>query len=153
MKYTESINQLLESLSQKTGGDKLILNEKNAAFTWLSGMLFSFILSEEDEDTPRELFCIVHISPFPDSTNETLHPLLLQLLQDNNAWSNTGGGILGVDDDTGFLCLSLRLDPLQETPEMFIEKIACIYQISLQWQTRLSTQTATAATSLLEEQL
>lgn len=146
MKYINNTNMLLEGLSQYTGGKAFTLDKNGCSFVSLSEMLFSFILSDEDENFQCELICIAHIAPLPENNDEVSCDLLIQLLKDNHVWSNTAGGIFGFDDKTGFICLSLRLDPLQQTPELFAQKIACLYQVALTYKSRLSVESGTTTT-------
>ncbi|KAA1279962.1 MULTISPECIES: CesT family type III secretion system chaperone [Citrobacter] len=146
MKYINSINMLLSDLGKYIDCKDLTLNNNGSTFVFLSDMLFSFILSDEDENYQRELICIIHIAPLPKRNDEISRNLLIQLLQGNHAWSNTGGGILGFDDQTGFICLSLRLNPLQQTTEIFSAKIARLYQIASEYKSRLAVENSTAVT-------
>lgn len=90
MMYTERANLLLSELSQYLDGEHPVLDESNYAFIWLSDMLFSFTLAGEDEGEKRDILCVVHICPFPYCDDGTAYDLLLRLLHDNHAWSNTG---------------------------------------------------------------
>lgn len=149
MTFTERTQALLQTLSEQTGGKGVVYNDGNVAHIWLSGMLFVFVAGDADEEGREDLMCIVYIAALPDHNDETLHMLLLRLLQSNHAWNNTGGGILGLDAETGFVCLSLLLDPQTETGEGFLAKIACIYQISLEWRSQLIAEGSGISASLL----
>ncbi|WP_334645526.1 type III secretion system chaperone [Escherichia marmotae] len=137
MMYRERANLLLSELSQYLDDEHPVLDESNYAFTWLSDMLFSFTLVEEDEEETREILCVVHICPFPYCDDGMAYDLLLQLLHDNYAWSNTGGGVLGIDEQTGFVCLCLQVDMFSLEQNEFAGRIACIYRIVQAWRARL----------------
>ncbi|EEA7255027.1 type III secretion system chaperone [Salmonella enterica subsp. enterica] len=137
MMYTERANLLLSELSQYLDGEHPALDESNYALTWLSDMLFSFSLAGEDEEEKREILCVVHICPFPYCDDGTAYDLLLRLLHDNYAWSNTGGGVLGIDEQTGFVCLCLQVDMFSLEQNEFAGRIACIYRIAQAWKARL----------------
>lgn len=137
MMYTEHANLLLRELSQYLDGEHPVLGESNYTFALLSDMLFSFTLAGGDEEEKREILCVVHICPFPYSNDNTAYEFLLQLLHDNHAWSNTGGGVLSIDKQTGFVCLCLRVDMFTLEQNEFARRIACIYRIAQAWKERL----------------
>ncbi|EIC3513040.1 type III secretion system chaperone [Salmonella enterica] len=137
MMYTERANLLLSELSQYLDGEYPVLDESNYAFIWLSDMLFSFTLAGEDEGEKRDILCVAHICPFPYCDDGTAYDLLLRLLHDNHAWSNTGGGVLGIDEQTGFVCLCLQVDMFSLEQNEFAGRIACIYRIAQAWKARL----------------
>ncbi|EHE9227768.1 type III secretion system chaperone [Salmonella enterica] len=135
--YIKRANLLLSEIGRYLDDGNLVLDENNCAFVWLSNMLFSFTLAEDDEEEKQEIICVVHICPFPCSDDKITYDFLLQLLCDNHAWKNTGGGMFGIDEQTGFVCLCLQVDIFSLEVNEFPERIACLYLIALEWRERL----------------
>ncbi|WP_336241622.1 type III secretion system chaperone [Citrobacter freundii] len=138
VEYKEKFTNLVSALGRHTGGTTPTVNDNGVSFFSLSDMLFSFILSDPDDKNHQELICIIHIAPLSNENIDNSRSLYLHILKDNHSWRNTAGGIFGFDEQTECLCLSLRLDLLTESEDSFLAKIACAYQISLEWKNRLT---------------
>ncbi len=98
--------QVLAAVSQLVE-QPLAFSAQGQATLALEQIPFTFSFSE----AYPALFCQAEIGPV--DTNDTA--LMEKLLQANHLWSNTAGGVLGIDPARAWLCLSWRVDlPLAE---------------------------------------
>jgi hypothetical protein len=120
----------------------LHLGMEGAVSAEILGSLFTFNFSEETE----ELVSCACIGALPaDAKREEI---LCDFMQGNYAWAGTGGGILGLDAESGLLCLSRRFSPDREVAQGFIEKIAQQAGLAQYWQSRLAPKETISAAAV-----
>lgn len=131
MTAREHANAQLKALSDFAGLAPLALDENDAALADIHGLLFAFAYSDEAE----ELASCVYIGPPP--VGDKREDFLREVMEGNYAWAGTDGGILGLDPDTGMICLSRRYSPDNASDQDFIEKIARQASLAEYWKKRL----------------
>ncbi len=111
MNYYEKADNLLVGLSRHIGLKEPQHLDKYGE-TWLvsEGKKFLFRLNE----IQRELTVSAYIAPLSGENTKKL--VLRELLSSNFFWANTGGGVLGLDNTSGWICLSntYKLDSTAE---------------------------------------
>jgi hypothetical protein len=125
-------NTLLAALCEYRGAEAIALDKEDKAGLDMDGRLFVFAYSEELE----ELLSLAYIAPLPD--NAQRGELLRELLRGNYAWAGTDGGILGLDESSGWICLSKRYRPEQLEPGEFLAKIAVQAGLVDHWRKTLT---------------
>lgn len=139
----EQANSLLRALAEHLGGaDALELDETDAVRLSLGGFLFVLAYSRECE----ELISVAYIAPLP--RDERRPALIRQIMEGNYAWAGTGGGILGLDEDSGYLCLSRRHVPGSGNASDFIRAVAGQYTLCGYWRGRLEPEQNVPAGSM-----
>lgn len=131
-------NILLQALCEYRGVEQIALDNEDRAELDIDDRLFVFAYSEEVE----ELLSLAYIAPLPK--DERRGELLRELLRGSYAWAGTGGGILGLDAESGWVCLSKRYQPQWEEPVAFLAKIATQAGLVDHWREVLSTSTTPA---------
>lgn len=102
----------------------------------LEGVPFDLLLSEES----AELLSIARIAPLPDEDAQR-REALDELMRGNYAWGGTGGGVLGLDDESGLVCLCGRFFLPTGTPLEFRETLARQAALAAYWKKRLLPET------------
>lgn len=141
MTTRDHTDALLAALFEYMAADPPRLDENDAAFVEILDFVFAFAFSEE---TGELASCAYIGMPVEDRREEALR----ELMQGNYAWSGTGGGILGLDADSGLVCLSQRFFPGRETPASFIEKIARQAGLARYWRKRLEPEQTVSAAAM-----
>lgn len=134
MNTREHANALLKALSDFTGMEPLALDENDAALADINGVLFVFAYSDEAE----ELASCVYVGRPPAGNKRA--EVLREVMEGNYAWAGTDGGILGLDPDTGMICLCRRYAPDNANPQDFIEKVARQTALAEYWKKRLAPE-------------
>lgn len=125
MDLREHVHQLLGLVSETlglAGGGTLALDQHNECILALSeDLLFIFYL----EESTQMLLINIPVAPLPPAPAR--EEVLMELMGANYCWSRTEGGTFGLDQDTGFICLSypveLPLEP-RDLIKTIIEKLA-----------------------------
>jgi hypothetical protein len=114
-------SNLLRALAEYTGEQNLELREDEPLTLTLGGRFFTFVYDGETE----ELLSMAYVAPLPPlSAGQRREETLRDLLRGNYAWAGTDGGVLGLDKDSDWICLSRRCLPEQESPASFRAKVA-----------------------------
>jgi hypothetical protein len=111
-------NTLLQALCEYRGVETVTLADEVKVDMDIDGRLFVFAYSEETE----ELLSLAYIAPLPQNARKG--ELLRELLRGSYAWAGTDGGILGLDQENGWVCLSRRYRPERLEPGEFLAKTA-----------------------------
>jgi hypothetical protein len=112
-------NELLAVLAKNVGLGFLSLNKiTDEAVLEIGPVPIHFVLSEET----GELVSIARITSLPEE-RRARSEALVSLMEANYAWSGTGGGILGLEEESGFICLSQRYNLSAMRPTVFEEQI------------------------------
>lgn len=130
----ERADGLLRALSEYLAADGLTLDENDAALLSLDTFLFAFVYSAENE----ELASCAYIAPLPEDGRKA--DAIREIMEGNYAWAGTGGGILGLDTESGHLCLSRRYEPGGLSPTQFIREVARQLTLCRYWRGRLAPE-------------
>ena len=114
MSYRKDADKLLAVLAALAEDQNLALNEAGNCLTTLNGLVFAFSFDEERQ-------CLF-IQSHGGGLGEVADPagVLERVLEANHLWQGTAGGVLGLDEQSGELGLTYRLDfplPGEEFPE------------------------------------
>ena len=142
MTTRDQADKLLTALSGYMEAAPLRLDERDAAFLEILDAVFAFAFSEESE----ELAACAYIGILPAGGRR--EEALRALMEGNYAWAGTGGGILGLEADSGLVCLSQRFRPDRESAPGFIEKIARQAGLAQYWRKRLEPEQTISATAM-----
>ena len=135
MTILEQGNALLAHLCTTFACDTITFDSNNEALFDLSdGMGAAFHLVEEGDGAL--LACIVAGQPDPEDTE-----LLYDLLGANYMWNATGGGTLGIDRNSGLLCIQ-RLIELPMDPLPFEDILAALVGAARYWNNRMNAAPA-----------
>jgi hypothetical protein len=116
--------------------DVLALEPDRAYLTLnLDPVQLIFALSEETE----ELLAVARLSPLP-TDGAPRENLARELMQGNFSWGGTAGGILGLEEESGCVCLSCRYALDRETGVSFVEKMKRQYVLAEYWNSRLGPE-------------
>jgi hypothetical protein len=111
-------NALLAVLAGRLSAGSLILDTlTDDAVLEIGPVPIHFALSEDT----GELVSVARIAPLPEG-RKARSEALAALMEGNYAWEGTGGGILGLEEENGFICLSRRYDLSALTPGDFTEQ-------------------------------
>lgn len=147
MNLHEHTNELLNRIAEELlpgvlQGDPLKLNRNNECFITIDEKILLLVYLDE---STRALILNVPLGKLPDdSTRETI---MFELLSANYCWNLTEGGTLGIDRQTGLICISYLVPlPLEEPAQMpyIISKLAAVSQ---HWIQTLAEYAADAAPS------
>ncbi|MDL2290683.1 type III secretion system chaperone [Desulfovibrio sp. OttesenSCG-928-F20] len=118
MNYTNDINRLLAVLAEQTDLPVPPLNATGQCEADLEGTPFLFSYDQE-----RQCLFILSACGVLDRAEDP-DAVLEAVLAANHLWEGTAGGVLGLDEASGCLLLSYRLDfPLPD--EVFPEDLLC----------------------------
>ncbi|HSJ04500.1 MAG TPA: type III secretion system chaperone [Verrucomicrobium sp.] len=116
MDIRDHVNQLLTTVSEAlglTGGSAYKLDAGDECILALeTNLLLMFYL----EESTSSLIINLPVAPLPDGSERV--EVLMELMGANYCWSRTEGGTFGLDERTGFLCLSylvaLPIEPVEQ---------------------------------------
>jgi hypothetical protein len=140
-------NTLLQALCEYRGVRTVTLDAEDRAELDIGGRLFVFAYIDEME----ELLSLAYIAPLPQDARRG--ELVSELLRGCYAWAGTGGGALGLDEESDWVCLSKRYHPEQEEPNTFLDKVAIQAGLVDHWQKTLSASPVKAGSGLLPEHI
>ncbi len=85
-------------------------------------------------DEFEEFFVLSYVAPLPAENRASY---VRELLEGCYLWAGTAGGILGLDDESSYVSLSLRI-PVEKTDSLgFIDRLMKHYDMAKYWQERL----------------
>jgi hypothetical protein len=111
-------NELLAVLAKQFGVSSLSLDQlTDDALLEIGPVPIHFALSQDT----AEIVSTAHIAPLPDG-RRARSEALVAIMEGNYAWGGTGGGVLGLEEESGFICLSRRYELCVLTPGDFTEQ-------------------------------
>lgn len=138
----EQANALLRALAEHLDADTLELDETDAVRLSLGGFLFVLAYNRECE----ELISCAYIAPLPRDARRPA--LIREIMEGSYAWAGTAGGILGLDEESGYLCLSRRHVPGGVNAADFIRALAGQYALCRYWRGRLEPEQSVPADAM-----
>ncbi len=146
----ELLQQIAEELPPDALESALAFDDNDECFIALGDDLLVTLLLDEEI---RALTLTLPVRPLPE--DETRETVLLELMQGNYSWSLTEGGTLGVDRESGLICLSYLVPlPLAE-PAQMPQIVNKLVSVVLHWRREIAELTALAdgGLDLVSEQL
>jgi hypothetical protein len=136
MNQRQKADNLLAALARHMNIDVPALEPDRAYLTLnLEPVPLIFALSEET----GELLAVARLAPLPE--DEVLRAnLVCELMQGNFSWGGTAGGILGLEGESGCVCLSCRYALERVSGVSFVEKIKRQYTLAEYWNCRLGPE-------------
>jgi hypothetical protein len=113
--------------------EELTFNSSNELFLTLGEQfVLVFYLDEEAE----AIILSIPIAELPEEGAR--EDVMLELLQGNYVWNRTGGGILGVDKDSGVVVLSSLLDLRLNTTVLSEATVSELINVADYWKKKMS---------------
>jgi hypothetical protein len=127
-------NELLAALAERLDAGSLSLDgQADAAVLDVGPVPILFALSDDTD----ELVSVARIAPLPEQ-GKARSEALKALMEGNYAWGGTGGGILGQEEESGFICLSRRHDLTTAMPSDFTEEMQRQRSLACFWLEKLT---------------
>lgn len=133
MTLRKHAEELLHALATNFGLGTLALNAHDSVFLSCGEMSSLLAFSEEGEG----LLLVSYLGGLP--TGENREKASRMLLEGTFNWGGTGGGTLGLDDDTGMLCLSRRFMLPETSARVFIDSVLEHIGLAEYWKKQLQT--------------
>jgi len=126
---------LVDYLAEKLGSEKLVLDENNQVqFAYAEDQKLEAVIEAVDEGEGAVVVNIIVGTVGPENAG-----MLYQLMNANYLWSTTAGGTLGIDPETGLLCLSF-LFQLPVDKDLFVDTFVQLSAAAEQWQGNIASQ-------------
>ena len=133
MDIREQANQLLALATAPLKLERLELDERDECIVTFDGRIVTVFTLDSHDLNGLVINLVLGALPPGEVQGEVMR----ELLTGNYCWGRTEGGVIGIEDATGLICLTYLVELPMAHPEQFPDVCAKLLNVADYWQRRL----------------